>query len=86
MSGPFGADGVDDLDEQAGAVEEAAAVFVGALVGERRKELMEEIAVGGVDLNQVEACLQSSARGQAKGVDGGVDAGLIERLGHGVGG
>ena len=59
MRGPLGADGVNDFERQPGAVFEAAAVVVGALVGERREKLVEQVAVGGVDLDEVEAGLRA---------------------------
>ena len=45
---------------------------------------MEQVAVGGVDLDEVEAGGKSAACGLGEGADDGVDAGAIERLGHGV--
>jgi len=86
MSGPFGADGVDNFEEQANAVFEAAAVVVGSLIGERGEEFVNQVAVGGVDFNEIEACGEGSAGGEAEGVHGGVDAGLVERLGDCVAG
>lgn len=44
-----------DLDNEAGAVDERATVGVGAEVGRLREELGEEKAVGGVELDTVEA-------------------------------
>jgi hypothetical protein len=44
-----------DLERQAQAVLEAAAVVVGALVRQRRDELVEEIAVRRVELDEIEA-------------------------------
>ena len=41
--------------QQSGAVFERSAVLVGALVGARREELVEEVAVGAVHLDPVEA-------------------------------
>ena len=46
--GPGGADGFDDFEGETGAVFEAAAVLIGAVIGERREELVQEIAMGGV--------------------------------------
>jgi len=83
---PLGADGVNDFKGQAGAVLKTAAVGIGALVGEGREELVEEIAMGGVDLDKVEACLEGTVRSLTKGLDCGVDAGLIKRLRNGIGG
>ena len=78
---PGSADGVDDLQEEAGAVLEAAAVSIGALIGERREELMQQIAVGSVDLNEVEAGGKGAFCRLREGRDDGVDTGLVERLG-----
>ena len=46
-----GAHGVEDLEREAHAVLEAAAVVVVALVGERRQELVQQVAVRGVQLD-----------------------------------
>ena len=83
--GPCGADGVDDLEEQAGAIFKAAAVGVRAVVGEGREELVEQVAVGGVDLDEIEAGGEGAEGGEAEGFNGGVDGGLVEGLGDGVG-
>ena len=84
MFRPRGADGADDFEREAGAIFEGAAVLVGAVVGERGEELVEEIAVGGVDFDKVEA-------GGAGAVGGGyevggdlVEAGAVEGGGEGV--
>jgi hypothetical protein len=47
---------------------------------------VEQVAVGGVDFDEVEAGFEGAVRGLAKGFDDGVDAGLIESRGDGVGG
>ena len=49
------ADGIEYLEENPRAVFVASAVFVGTQVGLRREELVEEVAVGGVDLDPVKA-------------------------------
>ena len=46
----------DDLDREPCAVLRCAAVGVGAGVGRRREELVDQVAVGGVDLDAVEPC------------------------------
>ena len=54
---------VEDLEREAHAVLERAAVLVGAQVGERREEAREQVAVRHVQLEQVEAGLVGAARG-----------------------
>ena len=66
------------LEAEAGAIFQAAAVFVGAPVLERRVELRDQIAVRGVDLDAIEARLLRTQRGGDMGGDGLRDA----RLGH----
>ena len=77
---PCGSDGIDDLQEEACAAFEAAAVSIGALIGERREELMQQIAVSGMDLNEVEASGEGPLCRLREGRDHGVDAGLVKRL------
>ena len=54
VGGPRADDGVGDLEHQPGAVLQRPSVGVGALVGVRGEELVQEVAVGAVDLHQVE--------------------------------
>lgn len=68
LSREVGADGLDDLEQQTGAVLERAAVMVGALVGDRGQELVDQVAVGAVDLDSVHTGLV------------GADGALGERL------
>ena len=60
---PDGAHRVDDFEGEAHAVLAAAAVLVGALVGERREELVDQVAVGAVDFDDVEAGLRRRGGG-----------------------
>jgi len=82
---PRRADGVDDFEGEADAVFEAAAVLVGAVVGEGREELVEEIAVGGVDFDEVEAGGEGAVGGGGEVGDDLVHAGAVEGGGRGVG-
>lgn len=77
---PDCADCVHDLEEEPGAVVEAAAVGVGALIGERRKEFVQKIAMGGVDLDEIEPCGDGAVGSLGKSADRGLDASLVERL------
>ena len=83
--GPCGADGADDFEGEADAVVEAAAVLVGAVVREGREEFVEEIAVGGVDLDEVEAGGEGAMGGGGEVGDDLVHAGAVESGGDRVG-
>ncbi len=64
---------LEDAGPEAQAVVERAAVVVGAMVEQRRQELMDEVAVGGMDLDAVEARLGAvNGRGR-EGIDELVD-------------
>jgi hypothetical protein len=84
VGGPDGTDRVDNLQKQAGTVVEAAAVGVGALVGEGRKEFVEQVAVGSVDFNDIETSDGCAPRSLCEGAGDVVDARLIEGPGLGV--
>lgn len=82
MPGPDAANGLNDLEGESNAIVEAAAVLVGAVVREGREELVKEIAVGGVDFDEIEPGGQSTTSGgnevgddlvQTDAVEGGGD-------------
>ena len=52
------------LEQEPAAPLQVPAVAIGALVRERRQELREQVAVGAVDLDQVEAGRQGTPRGR----------------------
>ena len=68
-----GPDGVDDLFQDAGAVFQAAAVFVPAVVGDGAEKAVDEVVVGGVDLHPVQAAFLDPAGGLAELPDQGGD-------------
>ena len=84
MGRPFGSHRVDDLKQQADAIGEAAAVGIGPVVGERREEFVDQVAVGSMDLNKVEARGIGTAGRLGKGEYNSADAGLIQLQGNGI--
>jgi hypothetical protein len=70
---PHGANGVDDFEAEARSIVETAAVFVAPRVAQGRQELVNEVAVRGVNLGDVEAGLASAGGRLAKRVDHGGD-------------
>ena len=84
VGGPDGAHGVNNLEGKAGAVLEAAAIGVGALVGEGREEFVEQVAVGRVDFDDVEASGGSAPGRLLEGANDGVDAVLRKGLRNGI--
>ncbi len=72
--------GAGDFQREAGAVFDAAAVVVGALVAAAFHELVEQVAVGAVDLDAVKAgCLDRVARRCRKGMHDAGDFADVER-------
>ena len=84
MSGEGGADGADDFEWEFCAVGEASAVLVGTGVGERGEELVDEIAVGGVDFDEEEAGLRGTFCGGGEVGYDFVHAGAVEDVGEGI--
>jgi hypothetical protein len=60
-------------EHEAGAIFDGTAVLVGAVVGAVLKELVEEVAVGSMKLDAVEASELGVLRAAAKGLDDGFD-------------
>ena len=72
------ADRLDHFRGQSRPPGPVPAPAVGALIGVGRKELGEQVVVGGMDLHPVEAGFPGAARGLGEGVDDAEDL----RLGH----
>ena len=68
-----------DPEHQSHPVLQAAAVLVLAMIGERREKLVQQVAVGRVDLDHAEAGRQGAAARGLEGGDDAVDPGLVER-------
>lgn len=70
QGGPLGAnllgDGLDDLEEEAAPVLDGASPLVGAVVDAGAGELVDEVAVGAVDLDAIAAGVDDVARGLAE--------------------
>nr|GEU28584.1 hypothetical protein [Tanacetum cinerariifolium] len=79
-----GAHGVEHLERKAGAVFQRAAVFVGAQVRQRREELVQQVAVRGMDLDGVDADVRRPARRCREAVADAAQAVLVERGGRHV--
>lgn len=84
MLRPGGADGADGFEREADAVFERAAVVVGAVIGEGREELVEEVAVGAVDFDEIEAGGEGTVGSCSEVGDDPVHAGAVEGGGCGV--
>ena len=77
--------GVGGLHQQAGAVLDGAAVAVGAAVGAVLQELVEQVAVGGVQLDTVEAGALGIGGGLAELLDDGGDLLRFQGAGRDIG-
>jgi hypothetical protein len=84
MGGEGGADGADDFEGKTGSIDEAAAVLVGAVIGEGGEEFVEEIAVGGVDFGEEEAGGGGAVGGGGEVGEDLVHAGAVEGVGEGI--
>jgi len=67
-AGEDGAHRVEHLERKAQPVLEAAAVVVVAVVGQRRQELMQQVAVRGMDLDPLDAQPRGAAGGGHEGL------------------
>jgi hypothetical protein len=70
---PDGDAGIGNLEQHAGAVFDRTSELVGAMIGAGLKKLVEEIAVGAMDLNAIEARTLCVLGGQAEPLDNGVN-------------
>jgi len=83
---PLGANSIHDFQGETDAIAKAATIDIRALVGERREELVEQVTVGGMNLDNIEAGFKGAAGGLAKSLDHGGDGCKVESLGHGIAG
>lgn len=75
-----GANGVNDLDSDARAIFEAAAVLVGARVADGAEEFVQQEAVSTVQLDRIKSSIDGASRGVRKVLDDVLDALARERL------
>ena len=74
---------LEDLEVNAGAVFQRAAVHVGTMVGGGGEEVGQQISVGAVELHQLEACLFGAQRRVAEAFDDFVNLEDGQLLGNG---
>ena len=82
---PFGHDAahsLHDLAQHARAIFKRAAVFIVALIAERRKKFVNQIAVRGMDLDDAKTSIACAPRGRGKCSDDFANAIARERLRH----
>ena len=77
-----GPNGLHHLPENPGPVLQAAAVFVGTMVGHRAEKAVEEVVVGGVDLHPIHPALLDPSGRLAKLLDNFLDVLPGGRLGR----
>ena len=70
---------LEHLQRKAHAIGERSAVLVVALVGERREEFVQQVAVGAVDLDRIEPQTHGAFGGLAEGGLHPRETGLVER-------
>lgn len=63
--GKYGAHGIKDLQRKTHTVLQQATILVGALIGNRRHELVQQITMGSVNLD----CINTQAHGALRGGD-----------------
>jgi len=75
-----GADRAQDLDQETRTILHRPAIFVGPLVGDRRQERGQQIAVAAMDLDRVDAGAFRPQGGGGEHIDHTTDAGGVEQL------
>src|SRR5580693_2090698 len=84
-NGPDAANGADNFEEEARAIFEGTAVGIGAVVGERREEFVEQVAVRGMDFDHLKTGLRGTRGGSSEIFDHFLNSGGIKRGGLRVG-
>ena len=70
--------GFEDFEDEPGAVLDGAAIGTGAVVGAIAEEFIQEIAIGAMDLDAIEACGEGIAGGAVEAGDDAGDFGITE--------
>src|SRR6185437_13194031 len=65
VAAPLGDQSLGRLDQEAGSIDRAAAITIGSLVGLVAQELVDQIAVGAVQFDAIEAGAFGAGRGVA---------------------
>ena len=79
---PYRAHRFVHFDDKTHAIFGRSAIFVGALVGDRRQELMGEVAVRAVELDDVVADAVDALRGGGEFAEAALDVVLGHGMGH----
>ena len=74
--------GVDDLNQEPGTAGQVTTILVGSLVGGAGEEVGDEIGVGAVNFDAVEAGLACPARGTSEALHDGANFVPVQLAGH----